>query len=128
MALKLDSKVKPIDVPGARQLRAKMSVNTAQMRFVNEGDKGTDQLDDVWIVAGENGAALGKTSQPLKMALPQANYEAVMRQGLSFSGTIDLSEEATEVRVVARDSGTGVIGSVVVPLGRLFTPAKAPGK
>jgi VWFA-related protein len=126
--LGLDVEVEPIDVPGARQLKTKIRVNSRQMRFAHDGDKWTDQLDVVWVVAGKNGNALAKTSQPLKMALSQQNYEVVMRDGLSFSGTIELADEATEVRVVARDSGTGAIGSVVVPLTRLFAPAKAPGK
>jgi len=122
--LGLDLEVEPIDVPGARQLKTKIRVNSGQMRFTHESDKWTDLLDVVWVVVGKNGNVLAKTSAPLKMALTQQNYDIVRRDGLSFSGTIDLADDATEVRVVARDSGTGAIGSVVVPLGRLFAPVK----
>jgi VWFA-related protein len=126
--LGLDVEVEPIDVVGARQVKTKIHVSPGQMRFAREGDKWTDLLDVVWVVAGKNGNALAKTSQPLRMALPQATYEAVIRDGLSFSGTIDIADDAMEIRVVARDNGTGAIGSVVVPITRLFAPARAPGK
>ncbi|MFZ0819906.1 MAG: VWA domain-containing protein [Candidatus Acidiferrales bacterium] len=121
--LGLDLEVEPIDVPGARQVKTKIHVSPGQMRFAREGDKWTDLLDVVWVIVGRNGNVLAKKSAPLNMGLTQQNYDTVMRDGLSFSGTIDLTDDATEVRVVARDSGTGAIGSVVVPLGRLFRAA-----
>jgi hypothetical protein len=118
--------VEPLDVQGARQVKTKIRISPGQMRFAREGDKWTDLLDVVWVVVGKNGAVLAKKAAPLNMSLTQQNYDAVMKDGLSFSGTIDLADDATEVRVVARDSGTGAIGSVVVPLGRLFRAA--PGR
>ncbi len=126
--LGLDLVVEPIDVPGARQVKTKIHVNSTQMRFSHDGDKWTDLLDVVWVVVGKDGKVLARKSAPLQMGLTQQNYDTVKRDGLSFSGTIEIGDNATELRVVARDSGTGAIGSVVVPLGRLFAPDRAPGK
>jgi VWFA-related protein len=126
--LGLDLEVETIDVPGARQIKTKVRVNTTHMRFAHDSANWTDELDVAWIVIGKNNAVLDKTVQPLKMNLPQATYEKVMREGLSFSGTINLASDATEVRVVARDNGTGAIGSVVVPVSKLFPPARGAGR
>jgi hypothetical protein len=63
------------------------------------------------------------------MNLPQEAYNTVMHDGVSFSGTVDLTDDATEFRLVARDAGTGAIGSVIVPVTRFFKPVvKTPVK
>jgi hypothetical protein len=41
-----------------------------------------------------------------------------------MSTKLDLKENAVELRLVARDTGTGSIGSVNVPLRTLFAQAK----
>ncbi|HEV3219333.1 MAG TPA: VWA domain-containing protein [Candidatus Acidoferrales bacterium] len=126
--LGLNVEVTPIDIPGLRQLKLRVIVSPEQMRFTHDGDRWTDELDVVWVVADARGTALAQTPQPWRISMPQAAYEKVMRDGLSFSGTIDIADAATEVRVVARDKGTGAIGSVLVPLGRLFAPVKLTSK
>jgi hypothetical protein len=51
-------------------------------------------------------------------------YEKVQKDGLGMSTKVDLKENAVELRLVARDTGTGAIGSVTVPLRTLFAEAK----
>ena len=51
-------------------------------------------------------------------------YEKVQKDGLGMSTKLDLKENAVELRLVARDTGTGSIGSVNVPLRTLFAQAK----
>jgi VWFA-related protein len=121
--LGLDVEVEPVDNPsGARQLRAKIIVSPGQLRFTHDGDHWTDQLDIVWVIANSKGVALVKIPKMLKMTLPQDAYNTVMRDGVSFLGLMDLTDDATEFRLVVRDAGTGAIGSVIVPVSKFFKP------
>jgi len=130
--LGVDVEVEPVENPGgARQLKTKIIVSPGQLRFAHDGDHWTDQLDIVWVIANSKGVALTKIPKTLKMNLPQEAYNTVMHDGVSFSGTVDLTDDATEFRLVARDAGTGAIGSVIVPVSKFFKPvvkAPAPAK
>jgi hypothetical protein len=45
-----------------------------------------------------------------------------LRNGVSFSGTVNLLKDTTEVRLVARDAGNGSIGTVNISVTNLFAP------
>lgn len=123
--LGMDVEVEPIDAGGVRQIKTKIIVTPGQMRFAHDGEHWTDQLDIVWVMADQKNNAISKTPKILRMNLPLDAYNVVMHDGVSFSGAVDVPENATEFRLVARDAGTGAIGSVIVPVNRLFAAAKA---
>jgi hypothetical protein len=47
-------------------------------------------------------------------------HDKIVRDGLTFNNTIGLADGCVELRLVARDGGTGAIGSVNIPLTRIF--------
>jgi hypothetical protein len=69
-------------------------------------------------------------AKTLNLNFPDQMHDKTLKEGLTFANTIELVDACTELRLVARDSGTGAIGSVNIPLDRIFANAdkSAPSK
>jgi len=121
--LGLDVDANPVDVPGARQIIARVTVNPARMKFNQDGDHWTDNVDVVWVVLDPSGKMVGHSSSILKLNVLQAALEKLNHDGASFSDRVDIANNAAVVRLIVRDGGTGAVGSINIPLKRLFVPA-----
>lgn len=128
--LGLDIHADPVDVPGARSVKARVLVSPGQMSFTQSGEHFTDNIEVIWLQLGADGRILDDTAQTLRLNIPRETFDKVTREGLSFSGTVPLKNETTQLRLVARDTGSGAIGSVNIPLARIFgqPPAQTPPK
>jgi VWFA-related protein len=121
--LGLDVNVEPVDVPGARQLKAKITLDAGQLRFQQQGKQWIDNIVEVWAEFDAAGKQVATHSQTINLSPKQDDYKRLLEKGLIFSETLSLSDDVTEVRLVVRDTGNGAIGSVNIPLSRLFAPA-----
>jgi VWFA-related protein len=125
-ALGMDVHADPADVPGARQIKTLVRIDPSQLQLAKAGDHWTDSIDIKWVQIAAGGEVLASTSQTLNLNIPQVDFENVLRKGLSFSGNVSLADGATDVRLVARDSGNGSVGTVNIPVAKLFAPAATP--
>jgi hypothetical protein len=69
--------------------------------------------------------------QTINLRASQDAFKQLLQQGLNFSETVSLEKNAAEVRLVLREAGNGVLGSVIIPLSRFFAPptvAQSPTK
>ena len=107
---------------GARQLKVKVTLNTSQLRFQQEGDRWTDSLDETWAEFNSFGQQVGTISKTIDMSRGDDDYKKLLHDGFTYSKTLVLAQDAAEVRLVLRDAGNGAIGSVIIPLSRLFVP------
>ncbi len=118
--LGLDVQVDAVDVPGARQLKAKITLDAGQLRFQQRGARWTDNIIEVWAEFDAEGHQVASHSQTLNLSPTQDEYKQLIQEGFSFSETLSVAEKVTEVRLVVRDGLNGAIGSVNIPLTRLF--------
>jgi VWFA-related protein len=114
-----------VEVSGARQLKVKVTLDAGQLRFQQQGDKWTDTIGRVWAEFDAEGRQVGTLSKPIDLSLTQDEYKQLAQKGYGFSETLALAKDAAEVHLVLRDAGTGAIGSVIIPLSRLFKPPVA---
>jgi VWFA-related protein len=121
-ALGMDVQADPVDAAGARQIKTQVKIDPTQMQIAKSGDRWTDSVDMKWVQVAADGRVLASTSQTLNLNVLQADYENVLRNGVSFSGTVNLLKDTTEVRLVARDAGNGSIGTVNISVTNLFAP------
>ena len=121
--LGVDVQLDAVDVPGARQLKTKITLDAGQLRFQQQGTRWTDNIVEVWAEFDAKGREVAKHSQTINLNPTQDDYKQLLQNGLSFSETLSLSDDVTHVRLVVRDAGNGAIGSVNIPLTRLFAPA-----
>jgi len=118
--LGLDVQAEPIDVPGARQVKATVRIDPERMNFTKDGDHFVDNVELIWLYLDNRGQMVDHASSTLKLNVPQATFDKISHEGVNFSETLDLKPEATVVRLVARDNNTGAIGSVNIPIRRVF--------
>jgi VWFA-related protein len=121
-ALGMDVQADPMDVPGVRQIKARVRIEPAQLGLVQNGDHLTDSIDIKWVQLADDGQVLASTSQTLNLNIPQANYESVLTTGITFSGNVMLANGAKDLRLVALDSGNGSVGTVNIPVAKMFGP------
>jgi VWFA-related protein len=108
-----------------RELKAEIRVDPSQMHFEKEGERWTDSLDVVWAGMSADGRVLERNADRIALQPEQSGYDEIQRSGLSFTEHVRLRDDAVELRLVVRDDGTGAIGSVNIPLSRLFTKTGA---
>jgi VWFA-related protein len=124
--LGFDIQADGFDVAGARQLKAKISLDANQLRFQQQSDRWTDNLSEVWAEFDGEGKQVGEISKTIELNRPQDEYKKLLQDGFTYSKTLILAKDAAEVRLVLRDTGNGAVGSVIIPLERLFAPAAEP--
>jgi hypothetical protein len=123
--LAFDVQADGVLVSGTRQLKVRVTLNAAQLRFQQQGDRWTDTLDETWAEFNSVGEQVGTISKTIDLSRAQDDYKKLLRDGVTYSKTLVLAKDATEVRLVLRDAGNGAIGSVIIPLSRLFAPPPA---
>jgi VWFA-related protein len=118
--LSLDVQVDAANDSGARQLRVKISLDPSQLHFQQQGDRWTDNVGEYWAEFDGEGHQVGTHSQTLNLRPTLDEYKTFVQKAFSFSETVPIADDAEEVRLVVRDGKEGAIGSVIIPLAKLF--------
>ena len=126
MNLGLEVQAEPISSASGREIKVQIRVDPSRMRFEQSGDRWTDTVDVVWVGMSSDGRVLDKNSDTVGLRPAQSGYEEIQAKGFSFTEHVHLTNESVEMRVVVRDRGTGAIGSVNIPMQKIFT--RAPGR
>jgi VWFA-related protein len=125
-ALGLTVQADPAGTAGARKLRVHIRVDSSRMLFQQKNGRWTDHLDLVWAQIGANGQTIATSSEGLNLHMSPETYAATEKDGLKISTTLNLHDDAGALRLVARDAGTGAIGSLDIPLDKIFPMPKTP--
>ena len=120
--LGFDVQADGVQVSGARQLKVKITLDANQVRFQQQSDRWTDCLSEIWAEFDAEGKQVGEISKTIELRHNVEEQKKLLQDGFSYSKTLVLAKDATEVRLVLRDAGNGAIGSVIIPLSRLFPP------
>jgi hypothetical protein len=124
--LGFDVQAEATELAGGRHLRVKITLDAGDLRFAQQGDRWTDKLFEVWAEFDDQGQQVGKNAKTIGLSPSQDAHKQLLRDGLTFSETVPIADGATQIRLVLRDGGNGAIGSVIIPLAKLFTPNSAP--
>ncbi|HEY4836963.1 MAG TPA: VWA domain-containing protein [Candidatus Acidoferrales bacterium] len=118
--LGFDIQADGFDVAGVRQLKVKITLDANQLRFQQQTDRWTDNISEVWAELDAEGKQVGEISKTIELNRTQDEYKKLLEGGFTYSKTLILAKDAAEVRLVLRDAGNGAIGSVIIPLSRIF--------
>jgi len=123
--LGLEVHVDPIAGASGRELKVNVRVDPVAMRFQKDGDRYTDGIEVVWVGLTPDGRILDRDKDTIELRPEQSGYDEIRRTGLSFSEHIRLGSDSTELRLIVRDRGTGAIGSVNIPVQKVFASASS---
>jgi len=118
--LALEARVTPVDTPGGHQLKVEIRVSPDQMHFEHNADRWIDSIEIVWAELSADGRIVARGSHTLSLKPGQNGYDEIQRDGLSFSEHVGVKNEAVEMRLLVRDTGSGATGSVNIPVSRLI--------
>ncbi len=114
----------PVATAGTRQIKAHLRIDAAAMRFEQKDGRWTDDVDYLWVqVAGDGGLVISH-AQTLTLKLSLETYQTAAANGLKMSFTEVIADPTVELRFVARDRGTGSLGSIKIPLRTVFGQAR----
>jgi VWFA-related protein len=117
----------PGTVSGMRQISVRIGIDSNRLHFKKTGDLWMDDLQIVWLQFAADGKPASARSQSLTTSLTPEEYSQNPRGEVKISRDFPLKNEATKLRIVVRDVSTGTIGSVDIPLTKVFSqPAVAP--
>jgi hypothetical protein len=66
------------------------------------------------------GETLAAENQRIGFNLEQKQYDYLTKEGIVLARHLTIAPQATELRVLVRDAGSEVLGSVNVPVAGLF--------
>jgi VWFA-related protein len=118
--LTFDIQADSVGTASERQLTLKITFDPAQLHFQKQTDRWTDNIAEVWAEFGPEGREISRHSQTLNLKPLLANYQQFLQKPFSYSETITVSKSADRLRLILRDENTGAIGSVTIPLIKLF--------
>ncbi|HEY4839375.1 MAG TPA: VWA domain-containing protein [Candidatus Acidoferrales bacterium] len=118
--LGLNVQINAVDAPGPRQVKVEVRVDPDQMHFDLNAGKWNDSVEITWVELDSHGDHVGHSAKILTLNYPDEQHDKVLHEGLVFKSTIQMVDTCVELRLVARDGGTGAIGSLNIPLTRIF--------
>nr|HEV7955419.1 VWA domain-containing protein [Candidatus Acidoferrales bacterium] len=119
--LGLTVQVNAVDGPGPQKVKVEVRVDPDQLHFDLNAGQWSDNVEVAWVELDFSGNDLGHGAKTLNLNFPDQMHDKTLREGLTFANTIGVVEGCVELRLVARDGGTGAIGSVNISLTRIFT-------
>jgi hypothetical protein len=113
--LGLRVEVAPVSRKPEDPLRFRMVLDPQDVFFANEKGRRTAELDILLAMRNAEGRVLKTTGRVARISMtPETLARAT--EGVWMDGALGPTPGTTVVRVVVRDSATGVMGSVDVPL------------
>jgi VWFA-related protein len=117
----------PGTVSGVRQISVRIGVDSNRLHFKKTGDLWMDDLQIVWLQFAADGKPANARLQSLTASLSPEEYSQNQRGEVKITRDVPLKNEAVKLRIVVRDVATGTIGSVDIPLAKVFSqPAAVP--
>jgi len=123
-AIEMTVKATPGEAEQGNTLKMELAFDMGQFGFRQENGYWIGAVDTAFVEVDESGKIVASTVQPFPLHLDNETYQRLLKQGLTYSNEMLMVPGATQVRVILRDSSTGKIGSVDIPLAQYF-PAKS---
>jgi hypothetical protein len=108
-----------------RQISVRIGVDSNRLHFKKTGDLWMDDLQIVWLQFGADGKPTSARTQSLAVSLTPEEYSQNQRSEVKITRDVPLKNEAMKLRIVVRDLATGTIGSVDIPLAKVFSQPAA---
>jgi hypothetical protein len=105
-------------VPGKPRgtLRVRAMLDPATISLVEKGNRWEGKFDDMFVEMDADGKSIAKISSSRQFPLTAAEHQRFERDGLVYSVNVPLENGTAKVHAIIRDSETGHVGSLTIPL------------
>jgi hypothetical protein len=97
-------------------LDIQLNLDAATLSLSEKAGGWTGNVEEMFVQTNENGNTLAKVSDKKEFEVRAANRAGYDSQGVSWRMSIPLVDGATKLTIVVRDSKTGHLGSLTIPL------------
>jgi hypothetical protein len=119
-ALGLRARVDFVNSPAPDTIKVSLYIDPATVSFTKAADRWKAELDVVYVQKNASGEMPSPgIADTISLALTDATYSEVARNGLLRERTFPRQPGAATLRVVVRDADTGSTGSVTVPFDQI---------
>jgi VWFA-related protein len=119
-AVAINARADSIEQPEPNTVNVFVQINAAGIGFRKEGDRWKAELDIVYVQKDEHGRLPGNgITDTLSLALTDANYATIMKDGFIRQRRFPRQPGATNLRIVVRDVASGSIGSLTIPFSQV---------
>jgi len=94
-------------------------IDPKSLRLENLNGRWVGQIELVIVNLSPSGENLKGFDQTRKLNLLPSTYEQMKREGLEFPLFFRIPPETERIRLVVRDSPSGSMGSVTIPLSQV---------
>lgn len=103
---------------GGMRMDVQVRVDPARVRFHQVDDKWLDDFEIICAQYSADGKPIAGNKQMVNVSLSQQDYEESLRTGVRIARGVTLRDGAAKLRVVVHDVGSGMVGSVDIPLNK----------
>jgi len=110
----LGLKIRPVHQGST--LVTNIEIDMHEIGFELKNGKYEALVDLFFVMRGKDGATLDQLHQPADLSLSPEDYKKLLPTGIGLSLPLPLPAGTARVRIVARDSASGQVGSIDVPV------------
>jgi VWFA-related protein len=115
----------PGTASGTRQINVRILIDARRLNLKQSGEQWTDDLQIIWLQFAADGKPASARTQSLTLSLSAEEYSKSHDGDAQITREFALKNEAVKLRIVVRDIASGAIGSVDIPLAKVFTQPAA---
>ncbi len=107
---------------GAPAVNLKVTIQPDGVLLKQDGDRHDGRIDVLLVQFDARGNQIegpADTHETIELKMHGENYRKFMAEGLGMRKTVAPSPRAETLKIVVRDAGSGMIGSITVPLREL---------
>ena len=115
-ALRLVVSVRHTTPSDTHQLEFQVGADVSQLLLEHSAGYWTGGVDLLFLQRDAKGAFLAAEQKHIGLNLPDDQYETLLKTGAIFERHLDILPTTEDVRVLVRDSASGIVGTVTIPL------------
>ena len=108
--------VQQVEKP-ARRLKLNITADARNLTFQDKKGGKAASLDFIFAQLDTAGKVVSDVRHTVSLAVADKGMDVVLERGLSMNDLLEVTPGATQLRLVVRDTASGNMGSVTVPLG-----------
>jgi VWFA-related protein len=117
---------KPVQPVSARKLELHIGIDPKQLLFQISPNTRKGAVDLYFLQRDSSGKTVNVQMQHVDLNLDEKQYDYMSKAALVLDRHIIVPPQASEIRVVLRDSSSGALGSVFIPVKSFFPVERVP--